>query len=353
MRRLVDALAHALWTAAIAAGDRDLDGAASFEDVRERRSRLSQAVAEVMQQGPARWDEVMKRSVTSCARQRAETVLAAAGGEHPAVYALVSAALRDPTDAPNELHRAVGAHAPDCEVCSEILRTVRAMDHAGQKWEPPESIVAEDDVTDPGVSRTPPKRVRKPRPPRRAEKVEKVKRRSRAAWWPVVAIWAGVVWWKWGPDQPVEETQDQRYALLADRSPPEVPPASALPAQASDVRRDVEMGDCFTAAARGRGIRLNHPDNLELSLLIGASLVCAGDGRKAEEVLVPLIGKVPGGQVSWLIAQAHLLQGHPDQATNMLHQVSRIDTRLRPRAEAQLLQLASARTSETLGVQGP
>jgi hypothetical protein len=350
MRRLVDALAHALWTAAIAAGDRDGDGAASFEDMQERRSRLSQVVAEVMQQGPARWDEVVTRSVTSCARQRAETVLAAAGGEHPAVYALVSAALRDPTDAPNELHRAVGAHAPDCEVCSEILRTVRAMDHAGRKWEPPESVVAEDDVTDPGVSRAPPKRARKPRPPKRAEKAQ---RKSRAAWWPVLAIWAGIIWWKWGPDQPVEETPIQRYALLADRSPPEVPPASALPPQASDVRRDLAMGDCFTASARGRGIRLAHPDHLELSLLIGASLVCAGNGPKAQEVLVPLIGKLPGGQVSWLIAQAHLLQGHPDQATNMLHQVSRIDTRLRPRAEAQLLQLASARTSGSVGVQGP
>ncbi len=356
MRRLISALVEAMWHDANTCIDQDSSPNGLIGVSSDVPARLARAVADVWQDGPAAWELVRRRCVWCCARQWAESVERTGDQTHPPVRAVVSAALRDPTDAPTDMHRVVGAHSPNCDSCSSILRAVRTMDHFSRSWQPSvepdqggapsnEGKPARPKRTDRSPSATKStmflRKTAKPRAPRGMQ----LRRSAGAALWPVVAIWGALAWWQWGPQAPSAEQPDHRYASLVDKTPPAAPPVSALPRKARDVRRDLLAGDCFTAAARGRGIQLKHPDHVELGVLVAASMVCAGKGREAEAILQPLLESVPGGRGSWLMAQAHLLQGHPDAAMEWLSKASRTDARLRPRAEALMSLISTARNS--------
>ena len=137
MRRLISALIEAMWSDANANAGQDEPAGGALAASPDDAARLGRAVADVWQDGPAEWELVRRRSVWCCARQWAECLPRSADRKHPPVHAVVSAALRDPTDAPTELHRIVGAHSPDCESCSTILRVVRMMDYFSRTWTPP------------------------------------------------------------------------------------------------------------------------------------------------------------------------------------------------------------------------
>lgn len=341
----IAALTEAMWTV----GATSMASASDGETDVEIRARLATVVSEVVQQGAAEWAVVVTRSLWSCAGHRATAILEGVDGAHPAVHALVAAALRDPTDTPTELHKGVGIHTQTCSECSAVLRVVRLMDGTGRRWRPVTSG-SSDTSADAGLGRPSARRGR-PTPPtrRRAAPARGTvntapTRDSGRAIWPVVALWVALGWWKWGPSPEIAATVGNRYAGLVDRTPPEVPSASTLPKAAADIRRDLLTGDCFTAAARGRGIWQKHPESDALGLLVGAALICAGNGRAAVELLSPVSGRAPGGRVSFLLAQAHLLEGHPDTAIELLEGVPESETQVHARAESLRDQISQVRS---------
>jgi hypothetical protein len=341
----ITALTEAMWTVGATAMASASDG----ETEGEIRARLEAVVSDVVQQGAAEWTVVVTRSLWSCAGRRATAILEGVDGAHPAVHALVAAALRDPSDPPTELHKAVRIHTQTCQECSAVVRVVCMMDGTGRRWRPATSVSSYTS-TDAGFGRTIARRGRPTPPTRRGTPPASgavdtgPTRGAGRAIWPVVALWVALGWWKWGPSPEIVAAVGNRYVVLVDRTPPEVPSASTLPKAAADIRRDLLTGDCFTAAARGRGIWQKHPQSDALGLLVGAALICAGNGRAAVEVLSSLGGRTPGGRVSFLLAQAHLLEGQPGTAIELLEGISEDETQVHARAENLRDQISQARS---------
>ncbi len=126
---------------------------------------------------------------------------------------------------------------------------------------------------------------------------------------------------------------------LADRSPPTVRERSSP--EMGYVAADLADGQCANAAGRLRAQRSQHPAQLDLYVLEGACLICAGDGRKALRVFSELDAQLGEDQtapteLAWYRAQALLLTDEADLALAALESAARRDMAHSSQAEAQI-----------------